>query len=325
MIEILAVEGLPEVVPGDDLGKLIASATELRDGDVVVVAQTVVSKAEGALVDPEPGEDRAAARRRIARTEAVRVVCDSPFALIVQTRHGLVCANAGIDATNVPGGQLALLPADPDASARRLRARLAELTGADVAVIVSDTFGRPWRLGQTDVAIGASGLRPIRDERGGADRHGMPLEHTVVAVADELATAADLVRRKASGLPVVVVRGFERETDDRAGARSLVRPADEDLFPHGRGWLADALAADGTAGMTDMERAIAAGHGACRGLAQIVERGSTVTVRPLGESAEAGVAVGVATGAVVAALLDLGYTARWRPVDGAATVVDVDR
>ncbi|MGH8930352.1 MAG: coenzyme F420-0:L-glutamate ligase [Egibacteraceae bacterium] len=325
MIEIIAVDGLPEVVSGDDLGMLIASATQLRDGDVVVVAQKIVSKAEGALVDTKPGEDRAAARRRVARAEAVRVVCDAPFALIVQTRHGLVCANAGIDASNVPDGRLALLPNDPDGSSRRLRARLAELTGAKVAVIVSDTFGRPWRLGQTDVAIGVSGLRPIRDERGGADRGGVPLEVTVVAVADELAAAADLVRRKADGVPVVVIRGFKAEADDRSGAGSLVRPADEDLFPHGRGWLADALAADGTPGQGDMERAIAAGHGACRGLAQIVERGSTVTIRALGESAEAGVAVGVATGALVAALLDLGYTARWRPVDGAATVVDVAR
>nr|MDQ3343305.1 coenzyme F420-0:L-glutamate ligase [Actinomycetota bacterium] len=176
MIQILPVRGLPEVAEGDDLGFLIAAAATLRDGDVVVVAQKIVSKAEGAVVPIPPGADLAATRRRLAGEQATRVVVDAPWALVVQTHHGLVCANAGIDGSNTPEGTLVLLPVDPDASARGLRARLRERTGADVAVVISDTFGRPWRNGQTDVAIGVAGLSPIRDERGGSDRHGRRLE-----------------------------------------------------------------------------------------------------------------------------------------------------
>lgn len=334
MIEIFGVEGLPEIGPDDDLAALITAVADLRDGDVVVVAQKVVSKAEGAFAEVEPGEDRTTARRRLARREAARVVADAPSALIVQTAHGLVCASAGIDASNVPDGRLTLLPQDPDASARRLRARLAALAGVRVAVIVADTFGRPWRVGQTDVAIGVAGLHPIRDERGGLDRQGVPLQVTQVAVADELAGAADLVRRKADGVPVVVVRGVDLESDAVAGARLLVRPAEDDLFPHGRGWLADALAARGDPGhgarpgppsLEDLARAVAAAEALGDGLAAVTEKDGALHVRALDQRPEALVAAGAAAGALVAALLDLGYDARYRSADDAVAVVEVRR
>lgn len=334
MIEIFGVQGLPEVAPGDDVAALIAAAADLRDGDIVVVAQKVVSKAEGVLVEVEPGEDRPAARRRLARLEAVGVVADVPSVLIVRTANGLVCANAGIDASNVPSGRLTLLPRDPDASAERLRTRLAELAAVRVAVIVADTFGRPWRLGQTDVAIGVAGLRPIRDERGGLDRQGQQLEATEVAVADELAGAADLVRRKADGVPVVVVRGADFESDDTAGAHLLVRPIEEDLFPHGRGWVANALAAGGDGGLAvrpgpvsreDLARAVAAAEAIGGGLATVTEQDGALHVRGLDQRPETLVAAGAAVGALVAALLDLGYAACYQPVGGVGAVVEVRR
>lgn len=237
-IEVLPLGAAPEVEPGADLAALVlAAATDtgvtLRDGDVLCVAQKVVSKAEGALVRVQPGGDAAAARRRVALEQAVRVVADAPQALIVETAHGFVCANAGVDASNLPDGTLSLLPEDPDRSARRLRAALRDRAGVDVAVVVTDTFGRPWRLGQTDVAIGVAGIAPLRDERGTCDRHGRRLEATLTAVADEVAAAADLVRRKAGGTPFVVVRGVEVMPDPAASARALVRPAAEDLFRRG--------------------------------------------------------------------------------------------
>ncbi|MGH3665903.1 MAG: coenzyme F420-0:L-glutamate ligase, partial [Egibacteraceae bacterium] len=177
MVQVVPILGLPEIAQGDDLAALVAEHAGLRDGDVLVVAQKVVSKAEGAVVavDPEERDDQ---RRELARQQAVRVVADAPWALIVETATGLVCANAGIDASNVADGWLALLPEDPDASARRLRDGLRATAGVQVAVIVADTFGRPWRVGQTDVAIGVAGLHPIRDERGGLDRQGVPLQVT---------------------------------------------------------------------------------------------------------------------------------------------------
>lgn len=241
------VPGLPEVLPGDDLAGLIADALAaaglvLADGDVLVVAQKVVSKAEGALVPVPAGEDPTAARRRIALATARRVLVAAPVA-VVETAHGFVCANAGLDASNAPAGHLVALPVDPDASARQLCAALHVRTGARVAVIVSDTFGRPWRLGQTDVAIGAAGIAALRDERGEADRDGRTLEVTTAAVADEVAGAADLVRRKGDGSAVVLVRGLVHDPDETtAGAAALVRPAEQDLFRRGRGALADALA-----------------------------------------------------------------------------------
>lgn len=234
-ITILPLPGVPDVEAGDDLAELILAACEragvrLRDEDVVCVAQKVVSKSEGATVELPDDEPPEAARRRIARDRAARIVADTPHVLIVETHHGLICANAGIDASNMPPGTLGLLPEDPDASARRLVDRLGALTGATVGVIVTDTFGRPWRMGQTDVAIGVAGVAPLRDERGGADMSGRTLDVTVVAVADELAAAADLARRKADGTPFVVVRGAEVEPDTEATVRDLLRPAEEDLF-----------------------------------------------------------------------------------------------
>lgn len=234
-VELVPLTGIAEVRPGDDLAGMILTACRqtgvaLADGDVLCVAQKVVSKAEGALVALPEASGGHTARRRLAYREAVRIVADTPRVLIAETRHGFVCANAGVDASNLPPGQASLLPSDPDASARRLAAAVRHRTGRRVGVVVTDTFGRPWRQGQTDVAIGVAGFRPVRDERGGRDRFGRPLEVTVVAVADELAAAADLVRRKADGVPVVLVRGVELEGDPGASARALLRPADEDLF-----------------------------------------------------------------------------------------------
>ena len=327
MIQILPVRGLPEVTEGDDLGCLIAGAAELHDGDVVVVAQKIVSKAEGAVVPVPPGADIAATRRRLAAEQATRVVVDAPWALVVQTHHGLVCANAGIDASNTPEGTLVLLPVDPDASARELRARLRERTGADVAVVVSDTFGRPWRTGQTDVAIGVAGLPALRDERGGTDRQGRRLEVTEVAVADEVSAAADLVRRKADGVPVVIVRGLAFDLDDAASGRALIRDAALDLFPRGRGMLGQALAeaADRRSAWSqpvsggDLDRAIMAvirWMDLPRAPRLTVVKGSApTTIRVHG----AGVRHrGVGAGALCAVLVDLGYrvrvTATWRSV-----------
>ncbi|MBW3579121.1 MAG: coenzyme F420-0:L-glutamate ligase [Actinobacteria bacterium] len=238
MIEISALPDVPEVRPGDDLAALVvaacrAGAWTLADGDVLCVAQKVVSKAEGALVTLAAGEDPIDARRRIAREQAARIVAEAADVLITETEHGFVCANAGVDASNVPPGMLSLLPTDPDASARRLAAALRQRGGVEVGVVISDTFGRPWRLGQTDVAIGVAGIAPLRDERGGLDRHGRRLEVTLVAVADELAAAADLARRKAGGVPFVVIRGAAVERDRDGSARQLLRPADEDLFRRG--------------------------------------------------------------------------------------------
>lgn len=334
---VLPVRGLPEVAPGDDLVALVAGAVALVDGDVVVVAQKVVSKAEGALVRVPEGEDRAAARARLVREQAVRVLAVAPWTVIVETRQGLVCAAAGIDASNVEPGLLALLPEDPDASAARLRDGLRARTGAAVAVVVTDTFGRPWRVGQTDVAIGAAGLPVIRDERGGRDRFGMALEVTEVALADEVAAAADLVRRKADGVPVVVVRGLAYRADEQARARDLQRPSASDLFPRGRGALADLLAAapgpsapsgpsaaTGTStggrepGAADWARALAAARRA-GGERVAVERdgAGTGTAGPSallvaeGGAAADLVALGAATATLGAALADLGWTSRW--------------
>jgi coenzyme F420-0:L-glutamate ligase / coenzyme F420-1:gamma-L-glutamate ligase len=325
-LEVLPVEGVPEVRPGDDLAAVIAAVAgvnALRDGDVLVVAQKIVSKSEGALVAVDPQEDRAAARRRVAAAQAVRVVVDAPQALIVETRHGFVCANAGVDASNVPAGMVALLPEDPDASARRLREGLRAALGVTVGVIVSDTFGRPWRVGQTEVAIGVAGVSPLRDERGGSDRSGAPLEVTVVAVADEIAAAADLVRRKADGVPAVVVRGLAVAGDETGSAGALVRAAADDLFPRGRGGLADALAGGGLQPPgakpltdADLRRAVRAVHGVA---------GADVRVTPDGEvlhvTAGSPVLAGAAAATLLAALTDLGLAARLEPEAAGGVVV----
>ena len=227
MLEVHPVHGLPEVRPGDDLAALVAAAIELVDGDVVVVTSKVVSKAEDRLV--RVTGDREAERLRLVDAETVRVVARRGTTTIAQNRNGLVLAAAGVDASNVRPDELALLPLDPDASARRLRADLLERTGVTVAVVISDTLGRPWRNGQTDCAIGSAGLSPVRDARGTTDTHGQVLEVTEIAVADEVAAAAELVKGKADGVPVAVVRGLAYDDDGR-GAEALVRPASMDWF-----------------------------------------------------------------------------------------------
>lgn len=312
MIALLGVAGLPEVRPGDDLAALIAAAVDLEPGDVLVVAQKVVSKAEGVLVRVPPGEDREAVRRRLTYEQAVRVVVEAPWTVVVETRHGLVCANAGIDASNVEDGWLALLPEDPDASARGLRSALQERTGASpLGVVVADTFGRPWRVGQTDVAIGVAGLPPIRDERGGVDRSGTTLTVTEVALADEVAGAADLVRRKADGVPVVVVRGLGWTPDDAAAASSLQRPSASDLFARGRGSLAAALGGPLSAG-GPVERAAAAARaagGTAVSVVSAVSAGDVRVVLDVDPDAEGLVALGAGVVAARVALLDLGLDA----------------
>jgi coenzyme F420-0:L-glutamate ligase / coenzyme F420-1:gamma-L-glutamate ligase len=227
--EVWGVEGLPEVRPGDDVAAQVAGACALQDGDVVVVTSKVVSKAEGRLVPVPEGADREQVRREAVAAETVRVVARRGPTVIAQDRRGLVLAAAGVDASNVRSDEIALLPVDPDASARALRDRLLELTGCRVAVVVSDTLGRPWRVGQVDQAIGVAGLAPVRDARGTLDSHGAVLEVTEIAVADELASAAELVKGKADGVPVAVVRGLELPDDGR-GATALVRPAAQDWF-----------------------------------------------------------------------------------------------
>ena len=238
-MNVTAVRGLPEIEPGADLARLIADATTLEDGDVVVVAQKVVSKAEGRIVrlaDVEPsdraraiaaGED--ARRIEVILGESARIVRVRPPLVISQTTHGFVCASAGVDASNAPGpDMLVLLPFDPDASAAALRARLRELTGRDVAVIVSDSFGRAWRQGTTDVAIGCAGLAPLVDLGGRRDRAGYELHATVIAVADEIAGAAQLVMGKVEGIPVAVVRGLDVAGEGTAA--DVVMPPERDLF-----------------------------------------------------------------------------------------------
>ncbi|MFE0027362.1 coenzyme F420-0:L-glutamate ligase [Amycolatopsis sp. NPDC059021] len=230
-LEILPVTGLPEFRPGDDLTGAIADAARwLRSGDVVVVTSKVVSKIEGRLVRvPSDPEERDAARRELVKQEAVRVVAQIARTMITENRLGIVQAASGIDASNVAGDEIALLPADPDASALALRNGLRERLGVEVAVLITDTMGRAWRVGQTDAAIGASGLRVLHAYAGQIDAQGNELAVTEVAVADELAAAADLVKGKLGGTPVAVVRGLTL-TDDGSTARDLVRPVDIDLF-----------------------------------------------------------------------------------------------
>ena len=230
-LRVVPVPGLPEVRPGDDLAGMVAAACEaaigLRDGDIVVVTQKVVSKAEGRLVDIDPE----IGHRPIVEAESVRILRRRGDLIIAETEHGFVCANAGVDLSNVEAGQAALLPEDPDRSARRIRDALTHRFGVEVAVIVSDTFGRPWRRGVTDVAIGVAGLRPVIDLRGTADALGRELQVTEVAVADELAAAAELVMGKSTGIAVAVLRGVDPAwLGDGSVVDDLVRRPDEDLF-----------------------------------------------------------------------------------------------
>lgn len=246
-LEVFGITGLPEVRPGDDLAELIASTgVPLLDGDVVVVTSKVVAKAEDRLVAAAGTVvEQEKARQAAIDAESVREVARRGPLRITQTHHGFVMANGGVDASNVAAGTLALLPLDSDASARRIRAGLHERLGVAVAVVVSDTFGRPWRLGLTDVAIGAAGISAIRDYRGVLDPHGHELAMTEVADVDELAAAAELVMGKTAGVPVAVVRGLAYD-DDAAGAgvRPLIRPAEEDLFSLGTAEASAAVLAD---------------------------------------------------------------------------------
>jgi len=233
-LEVVALPTAHRFRPGDDLAAVLlatvaAAGTALADGDVVCVASKVVARVEDAVLPPPEGAaaDPDAATRALARDRAAAIVVDGPRVLVTRTPHGFVAANGGIDRSNA-GGDWLDLPTDPDASAAALRTALRDRTGRDVGVVVTDTFGRPWRLGQTDVALGVAGTAALRDERGGRDLDGRPLEVTVAAVADEVAGAADLVRTKAGGAPFVLVRGLP---DGPAGTgRDLVRPEDEDEF-----------------------------------------------------------------------------------------------
>ncbi len=220
--------GLPEITAGSDLAALIAeTAADVRDGDILVVTSKIVSKAEGRVV--------AGPREQAIEAETARVVARRGATTIAQTRHGLVLAAAGVDESNTAPGSVVLLPEDPDESARRLRKALHARTGRTVGVVITDTMGRPWRAGQTDNAIGAAGVAPVRDYRGEADTFGNILEVTVAAVADEIAAAADLVKGKSRGVPVAVVRGLADlvTEQDGPGARELIRPAEEDMFRFG--------------------------------------------------------------------------------------------
>ena len=230
-IEIIPVEGVPEVRPGDVLADLlVAASVPLEDGDVVVVTQKVVSKAEGRMV-PVDHDDRDA-RAAIVAAESVRVLRRRGDLVITETKGGFVCANAGVDLSNVPDGSATLLPVDADRSARRIRDGLRARTGREVAVIVSDTFGRAWRRGLTDVAIGCAGIAAVVDLRGTADANGRELHVTEVAVVDELAAAAELVMGKATGICAAVVRGVDPSWFRERGSvrEEIVRPPADDLF-----------------------------------------------------------------------------------------------
>ncbi|GII53294.1 coenzyme F420:L-glutamate ligase [Planotetraspora thailandica] len=228
-ITITGIPGLPEVHAGDDIARLVAAAEPgLDDGDILVVTSKIVSKAEGRVREGD-------SRTEAIEEETVRVVARRGDTVIAQTRHGFVMAAAGVDASNTAPGTILLLPEDPDASARRIRTGLREALGVNVGVIVSDTFGRPWRHGLTDVAIGAAGVRPLDDFRGRTDPYGNALNATVTALIDEIAAAAELAKGKLAGVPVAIVRGLGDlvTADDGPGARALIRPADEDMFRYG--------------------------------------------------------------------------------------------
>lgn len=247
-LRIIPVRGIGEVRPGDDLAALILAALAgqglaLADGDILVVTQKIVSKAEGRLIDPASVEPSAFARQ-IAQTakkdahfqevvlrESRRIVKQDRGVLITETHHGLICANSGVDESNVAGGRIVcLLPVDPDRSAAALRAAIRERAGATTAVIISDTFGRPWRDGQVNVAIGVAGIAPLSDYAGVADPYGYTMHITLLAVADELAGAAELVMGKIDRVPVALIRGYAYEPSEQASAGALIRKPEYDLF-----------------------------------------------------------------------------------------------
>lgn len=309
-LTVLPVTGIGEVAEGDDLAGLLGTRADLRDGDVLLVTSKVVSKAEGRVATV----DKAAA----AAAETDRVVATRGATAIVRTRRGLVMANAGVDASNTRAGTVVLLPEDPDASARRLRERLAAHTGPNVAVVVTDTFGRAWRTGQTDVAVGAAGLEVLRDYAGRVDAHGNELAVTAPAVADELAAAADLVKGKLSGVPAAVVRGLPAVVLPRGshgpGAAALVRDEAEDLFGYGaREAVVRALVAD---------PAQARGFGGACAAADLVTvlqtvAGTAAAIEIVGEGVEAHPDAPSERdrGRVEARLLAAAFAAGWRQVE----------
>ena len=230
-LEVFALEGFGEINPGDDLAGMVADAAEgqVQDGDVLVITQKVVSKAEGMLRDVDP--DDPLSHKPLVEEESVRILRRRGELIISETKHGFVCANAGIDRSNVADGQVALLPEDSDRSARRFQDVVRARLGVEVAIIISDTFGRPWRRGVTDVAIGSSGILPVADLRGTEDAMGRELQVTEVAVVDEIAAAADLVLGKAKFTPVAVVRGVNTEWMGKGSVRAdLIRDPADDLF-----------------------------------------------------------------------------------------------
>jgi coenzyme F420-0:L-glutamate ligase/coenzyme F420-1:gamma-L-glutamate ligase len=246
-LELIGIEGIDDVRPGDSVGSLICEAcarerVEITDDDVLVVAQKIISKAEGRVVSLGSVTPSARARElgrqldkepelvEVILGESRRILRSGGRALIVETHHGFVCANAGVDQSNVGLRRVALLPLDPDRSARAIRAEIQQRTGKSPGIIVSDSFGRAWRLGTVDVAVGIAGIEPIKDERGTHDRHGYQLKAAVAAVADEIAAAAELVMGKRDGIPVVIVRGYQSEKKEDGSAQELLRPETEDLF-----------------------------------------------------------------------------------------------
>jgi coenzyme F420-0:L-glutamate ligase/coenzyme F420-1:gamma-L-glutamate ligase len=247
-VEIIGIEGLGEVHAGDSVGQLIVAAVarshlKLFDNDIVVIAQKIVSKSEGRVVRLDtisPSAQAKALSRELDKdaplvqvilNESRRVVRKGGRALIVETHHGFVCANAGVDCSNVGVGQAALLPEDPDRSAQKIRSDIEQGCGAAPAVIISDSFGRPWRLGTVDVAVGIAGMKAVKDERGSKDPYGYELRAAVAAVADEVAAAAELAMGKKDGVPAVVVRGYEIEKEE-GSVKELLRPEADDLFRH---------------------------------------------------------------------------------------------
>jgi coenzyme F420-0:L-glutamate ligase/coenzyme F420-1:gamma-L-glutamate ligase len=325
-ISVHPVHGLPEFAPGDDLaGAIAAAAPWLADGDVVVVTSKAVSKVEGRLVPVPPGADREALRLRAVEDEAVRVVARRGPLAIVQTRQGWVVAAAGIDASNVGRNALVLLPEDADASARALRDRLGDLLGVEVAVVVSDTFGRTWREGLTDVAVGAAGIEALTDHRGAVDAFGNRLETTRIAVVDELASAADLVKGKLTGIPVAVVRGLSvQRPDPDPGTRPLVRLPVDDLFPYGSRDLVgarapgvDLLPRDGE--LAAVAEAFRIASAALPEFPVVLRYGGegdgVVDVHlPDAQTAQSAMNLGALLGAAIVQLHAEGWTTRWEPV-----------
>ncbi len=228
-LEIIPLEGIPEISPGDDLVEIIGQLDTIQSGDILVVTQKIISKAENQMIDIDPNDPLS--HKPLVERESVRILRRRGDLIISQTKHGFVCANAGIDLSNVERGQAALLPDDSDRSARRLRDGLAGRFQLDVGIIISDTFGRPWRRGLTDVAIGSAGVLPILDLRGSPDAFGREMQVTEVALVDELASAAELVMGKSSGIPIAIVRGADMSWFGSGSVQDqIVRDPQDDLF-----------------------------------------------------------------------------------------------